>query len=210
MITEHLPFQIKIVTQEQIIQVARVRSEAYGRHLPELGSALAKPEPADFEEGCVVVAATSRDGAILGTIRFHCNSKKPLPLQASIELPEKFQNAKLCEATRLSVLRSKYSSVVRDAIFKACTIFTLQQRIDWMLAAGRAPVDRLYDRMFFEDIYEANKYFPMAHAGGLPHRVMSLSPRTVDDLWRTRKQPLHEFFFKTNHPDIDVSCNHLF
>jgi len=41
MITERLPFQIKIATQEQIIQVARMRSETYGRHLPELGSALA-------------------------------------------------------------------------------------------------------------------------------------------------------------------------
>jgi len=64
-------------------------------------------------------------------------------------------------------------------MFKAFTVFTLEQGIDWMVVAGRAPVNKIYDRLLFEDVYETNKYFPMAHAGGLPHRVMSLCHRDM-------------------------------
>jgi len=45
----------------------------------------------------------------------------------------------------------------------------------------------------------------MAHAGGVPHRVLSFSPSGAKQLWRKHKHPLYRFIFETHHPDLDLS-----
>jgi hypothetical protein len=201
-----LPFRVKIASAEELMGVARLRAAAYGKHLPALATNLLQPEAADFEPGNVVFVAVSKfDGSMLGTLRTHANVFKPLPLEASIALPEHFHGRRMIEATRLSVLGSLQSSVVRNALFKAYYQYSLQQKADWMLATGRRPIDRMYDGLMFTDVLEPGTFYPMAHVAGVPHRVMCLAPADAEPRWRQAEHPLYSFAFQDRHPDIDIS-----
>ena len=203
---EYLPFKVEIATRQDLVRVANLRSASYGKHLPSLGSQLKQPEAADFERGCeVFVATTKLDGSTLGTLRTHANVSKPLPLQASMSLPLRLRGTRMVETTRLSILGGTQSLVVRTALFKALHQYCAQQKVDWMMAAGRRPVDRIYDSLMFSDVGESKVYYPMAHAGGVPHRVMTLATDQVETVWGTHEHALHGFFFATSHPDIDLS-----
>jgi len=187
--------------------VAWLRAASYGRHLPALGKRLEEPEAADFEPGCEVLVATAKlDGTVLGTLRIHANVLKPLPLEASLALPQRYVGSSMVEATRLSILGGSSSSLVRSALFKSFYLYCVAQGVDWMLAAGRRPVDRLYDALMFTDVDEAGVYHPMAHASGVPHRVMSLSTLGAEPMWRRAGHPLYQFVCLTQHPDIDLGA----
>jgi hypothetical protein len=204
--SETLPFRVAIATDEQMQGVVQLRAESYGKHLPEFGRKLRQPEPADSEVGCEVFVATSKlDGSVIGTLRTHANIVKALPLQGSLQLPTRFDNTRLVETTRLCIKGNLNSSLVRSALFKALHRYCLAQEMDWMLAAGRRPVDRIYDSLYFQDVGEPGARYPMAHAGGIPHRVMYFSPGKAQSLWHTNRHPLYRFVFETHHPDIDLS-----
>lgn len=204
--TERLPFRIEIASNHNLNKVTALRAAAYGRHLPAFAAQLAEPEAADFEMGCEVFVAVSKlDGTALGTLRTHANVQKPLPLQASLKLSGRFNGARMVETTRLSIAGGVSSSVVRSALFKALYLYCSQQKVDWMLATGRRPVDRIYDALLFNDVSEQGAYYPMSHVGGVPHRVMCLAPDQVGPLWAEKGQSLYGFFFETDHPDIDLS-----
>jgi len=206
-LSERLPFCVSIATRENMAAVARMRAAAYGRHLPELGSRLVEPEPADFEWGCEVMVASSRlDGSVLGTLRTHANVLKPLPMEASMALPERYRDKRLVEATRLSVLGGADASLVRNTLFKAFYLYSLMQQVDWLVVAGRRPVDRIYDGLLYTDVGERGAFYEMAHAGGLPHRVMSMAVAEAEPIWRRAEHPLYRFAFQTHHPDIDLSA----
>jgi len=201
-----LPFRVKIASAEELMGVARLRAAAYGKHLPALATHLLQPEAADFEVGNEVFIASSKmDGSLLGTLRTHSNVLKPLPLEASLELHARFRGRRMVEATRLCVLGSLNSSLVRNALFKAFFHYCFEQGIDWMFATGRRPVDRIYDSMLWSDVEEPGRYYPMAHVAGVPHRVMCLAPADAEPRWRQAEHPLYSFAFQDRHPDIDIS-----
>ncbi|WNO04286.1 N-acyl amino acid synthase FeeM domain-containing protein [Rhodoferax mekongensis] len=204
--TETLPFRVEIATEAQMDGVIQLRAASYGKHLPELGAKLREAEAADFELGCEVLVATSKlDGSVLGTLRTHANVVAPLPLEASMTLPEKFDDTLMVETTRLCIKGSSQGSLVRSALFKALHQYCMEQGVNWMLAAGRKPVDKIYDWLLFSDVTEKSMFFPMQHAGMVPHRVMYFSPQEANALWLTHQHPLHSFVFETVHPDIDLS-----
>jgi hypothetical protein len=203
---ERLPFTVGIATERDLRDVAKLRALAYGRHLPGLGARLQEPEAADYEPGCQVFLARSKfDGDVLGTLRTHANIHKPLPLEASVELPRRLTGSLMVETTRLSVLGGPGASLVRNALFKALYSYCHDQGVDWMLAAGRHPVDRIYDGLLFEDVLDKRVYYPMAHAAGVPHRVMKLSPGDARSIWAANAHPLYAFMVQTQHPDINLS-----
>lgn len=205
-LSERLPFRVKIATTDELVSVARLRAAAYGKHLPALATRLLRPEAADFELGNEVFVAVSKlDGSMLGTIRTHSNLFKPLPLEESFDLPAHFQGRRLIEATRLSVLGDLQASLVRNALFKTFFQYCLAQKADWMLAAGRRPVDRLYDTMLWRDVDGVGNLYPMAHAAGVPHRVMCMAPAEAEPIWRAADHPLFRFAFQTAHPDLDFT-----
>ncbi len=204
-----LPFRVEIISREALQEVAALRAETYGKHLPDLAAQLNQPEPADYARGCEVFIARSKfDGTPLGTLRTHANVFNPLPLQASIELPEKYRGARMVETTRLCVKGGMSASTVRNALFKAMHQYCLSQKVEWMVVAARRHVDRIHDSLLFSDVKEPGVYYPMAHAGGVPHRVLSLAPREAEPLWLAKQHPLYDFAFKTRHPDIDISMAH--
>ncbi len=205
--SERLPFRVGIASRDELAAVAQMRAAAYGRHLPALGLRLVEPEPADFEWGCEVVVATSKlDGTVLGSLRTHANVLKPLPLEASMDLPERYSGRRMVEATRLSVSGGGDSSLVRNALFKAFYLYSQMQQADWLVVAGRRPVDRIYDGLLYQDVAEPGAFYPMAHAGGLPHRVMSMAVAEAEPIWRRAEHPLYRFAFQTRHPDIDLGA----
>jgi hypothetical protein len=203
---ESLPFRVEIASRQHLQEVAALRAATYGKHLPDLAATLNQPEPADFARGCEVFVAKSKfDGSLLGTLRTHSNVFNPLPLQASLELPERFRGTRMVETTRLCIKGSAGASTVRSALFKAMHMYCLEQRVDWMLAAARQPVDRIHESLLFADVKEPRVYYPMAHAGGVPHRVLCLSPDDAQRQWAEHQHPLYRFAFETKHPDIDLS-----
>jgi hypothetical protein len=204
--SEILPFKVEIASAAQMEGVIQLRAASYGKHLPELGAKLREAEAADFEPGCEVFIATSKlDGSMLGTLRTHANVLKPLPLQYSLKLPHRFHGSRMVETTRLCVKGNPHSSLVRTALFKALHSYCLAQDVDWMMATGRRPVDRIYDSLYFSDVGDAGVFYPMTFTGGVPHRVMHLAPRAVQPLWHASQHSLHRFFFEVHHPDIDLS-----
>lgn len=204
-VSERLPFRVGVASREDMAAVVRLRAAAYGRHLPELGARLAQPEPDDFEWGCEVIVATSKlDGSVLGSLRTHTNALKPLPLEASIDLPDRYQGRRLVEATRLNVASGGSASLVRQALFKALYLYGQARQVDWLVVAGRRPVDRIYDGLLFDDVGEPRVFHPMRHAGGVGHRVMSLPVAEAEALWLAAEHPLHAFMCLSHHPDIDL------
>ena len=204
--TEILPFTVQIASEAQMEGVIALRANAYGKHLPELGAKLRNAEAADTQAGCEVLVATSKmDGSVLGTMRTHANMAAPLPLQYSLELPTPYAGQRMVESTRLCIKGDTGSSLVRTALFKAFHSYCLAQGVDWMLATGRRPIDRLYDGLLFTDVGTHGMFYPMTFTGGVPHRVMALAPGQVQTRWTAVNHPLTEFFFERHHPDIDLS-----
>lgn len=205
--TEILPFVVEMAREGDLHEVAALRSASYGKHIPALGMVLQKPEECDYELGCEVIVARSKfDGTLLGTMRVHTNAFKPLPLQMSLSLPAKLANTRMVEATRLCVKGSPNASLVRNALFKALFQYCVAQNVVWMMAAGRRPVDRIYDALLFSDVGESGKFYPMAHASGVLHRVMNFSTFEAQATWGACEHPLYRFVFETLHTDVDLSA----
>ena len=110
----------------------------------------------------------------------------------------------MVEATRLCVMGHSNSSMVRSALFKALFQYCNAQKVDWIMAVGRRPIDRIYDALLFSDVADSGKFYPMAHVNGVPHRVMGLRSATQAN-WAAAQHPLYRFVFETHHADIDLS-----
>lgn len=203
---EILPFTVRLVrNDEDLSKAIQIRHAAYARHLPEFAETLKKPESADAEDGVVVLLAESKlDGSPLGTMRIQTNQFKPLSLEESIELPAWLKTKRLAEATRLGVTNEKGGRLVTTVIFKAYFQYCQENAIDWMVVTGRAPVDRTYDRLLFDDVFPGGGYTPIRHVGNIPHRVMRFDVEGAQALWTSAKHPLFDFIFRTNHRDIDI------
>lgn len=206
-VEERLPFSLRVATtQEDLWKAVQIRHAAYARHVPDFAASLARPEPIDFEDGVAVLLAESRmDGAPLGTMRIQTNRQRPISLEQSLELPSWLQDRSLAEATRLGITDDRVGRVVKTALFKAFFQYCAACSVDWMVIAGRSPLDRQYERLLFKDVYPGRGYIPLRHAGDMPHRVMALRVSQVESAWSTAAHPLYDYFFRTRHPDIDVA-----
>ena len=203
---EALPFTLKIArTQAELNKAVLIRQAAYDRHLPDFAKSLVKPEVADFEKGTVVLLAESKeDGSPVGTMRIQTNAYKPLCLEQSINLPNWLKELPMAEATRLGVTNQVGGRLVTTALFKAFYMYCQQIGVEWMVIAGRAPVDRMYQRMLFDDVVPGQGFVPLAHANNLPHRVMSFNVKTAFERWSAVNHPLLNFAALTHHPDITL------
>ncbi len=205
---ERLPFSVRVVSDaEALAKAVHIRHAAYARHVPDLARNLLQPEEADFSAGSVVLLAESHlDGSALGTMRIQTNRYAPLALEQSLTLPPALNNSLLAEATRLGVAEGRVGTLVKTVLFKAFYLYCLHSGVDWMVVTGRAPVDRQYLRMLFDDVYPDKGYIPMHHVGGLPHRVMKFEVRTAQQRWAAVHHPLLKFMVETHHPDIRLDA----
>lgn len=203
---ERLPFTVRLVqNQSELNKAVQIRHSAYARHVPSFAATLKHPEPSDAQPGVVVMLAESKlDGTPLGTMRIQTNQFSPLTMEQSIELPESLRTRPLAEATRLGVTGERAGSAVKTVLFKAFFLYCQMQGIEWMVVSGRAPIDRQYDRLLFDDVYPGLGFVPLRHVGNMPHRVMSFEVESAEARWAAARHPLFEFVFRTHHPDIDV------
>jgi len=201
---ERLPFTVRVVNDPSSLDKAvHLRQSAYGRHVPELARQLHQPESHDFAPGVAVLLAESKlDGEPLGTMRIQTNSHAPLWLEQSVTLPEYLQHVSLAEATRLGVMTGGVGRLAKTAIFKAYYLYCVRHQIDYMVIAGRSPLDRQYLALLFHDVFPERGFIPMRHAGNIPHRVLAFEVATARKRWQEAAHPLFQFVFGTHHPDI--------
>ena len=206
MVTEMLPFTVRLVRNDKDLSKAvDIRQSAYARHLPEFAETLKKPEETDAQDGVVVLLAESKlDGSALGTMRIQTNQYNPLTLERSIDLPDWLRVRPLAEAARLGVTDAKSGRLVKTMLFKALFQYCQQIGIEWMVIAGRSPLDRQYERLLFNDVDPSAGYIPLLHLDNMPHRVMSFEIATAKERWTKANHPLLDFMCNTFHPDIDL------
>ncbi|MFC5474081.1 hypothetical protein [Paraherbaspirillum soli] len=201
---QRMPFTIRVVDDERALRKAvNIRQAAYGRHLPELAEKMGAFEHADLESGVVVLLAESKlDGASLGTMRIQNNRYQPLAVEHSVSLPDWLQGGTLAEATRLGVAGGQVGKVVKTMLFKAFFQYCIAQNIDWMVITARAPLDRQYEALLFQDAFPGQGFMPMRHVGNLPHRVLALEVATAEARWQAAAHPLLGFMCELHHPDL--------
>ena len=204
--TVRLPFRVEIASNAHMQGVLRLRAQTYAQHTPDLGARLREPEAADEAIGCEIFVATSKlDGSVLGSLRSHANVFQPLPVQHSLTLPIQFRHMRLLEFTRLCINGDSSASVVRSALFKALYLYSLSQKVDWLLATSPSPVDSIYEGLQFRDVGSPGALYPVRSSAGVPQRVMYMAPDALQPLWRASRHQLYGFFMETHHPDIDLS-----
>lgn len=203
---ERLPFTIKRVrTEADMLKAVRVRQAAYARHVPEFARTLGLPEAADFADDTIVLLAESKlDGSALGSTRIRTNLQRPLDMEESIELPAWLRGRRLVEATRLGVDEGREGRLVKMALIKACFMYCQENAIEWSVATARLGVDRQYEQLMFVDVFPDRGPVPLRHVGNLPHRVMAFEIDSFEARWSKANHPLLNFFFKLQHPDINI------
>lgn len=205
--TEYWPFTLRLASGAQdLAKVLEVRHSAYARHLPEaLTSSLREPEVLDGAEGVALLLAESKlDGAPMGTMRIQTNQVRPLALEQSVQLPQWMQGLPLAEATRLAVSLEGTARLVKAALFKAYYLYCLQAGIRYMVITARAPLDRQYERMLFQDVYPHLGYMPLSHVFDLPHRVLYRDVENVRQQGEELAHPMLDYMCNTHHPDLQL------
>jgi len=203
--SESLPFVVRCVRNEaELAKAVAIRRSAYGRHVPELAARFAEPEPSDLDGSSRVLVALSKlDGMPVGSMRFRTNENRPLDLEQSVTLPDPLRHRVLTEATRLAVSQAAVGRVVKAMLMKAMFLHCEASGVECIVAAARHPMDRFYHWLLFEDVFAGGDFIPMAHAGMIPHRVMSCDVVATKRRWLEVDHPWYSLFFDTHHPDIE-------
>ena len=203
---ERLAFAVRPVrNDEDLAKAIFVRHAAYARHMPDFAEKLRCAESIDSEPGVVLLLAESKlDGAALGTLRIQSNAHAPLKVEQSVTLPRWLRDRPLVEVSRLGIVGGSVGRLVKTVLIKAAFQFCEQDGIDWALVAARAPLDKQYEQLLFEDLYPEQGFIPMRHGNNVPHRVMGFEIDTGKQRWTDANHPLLEFFCATAHPDITV------
>ena len=207
---ERLPFTVRVVrTESDLSKAVSVRAAAYSRHMPEFAEQLRLPEKTDSEPGVVVLLAESKlDGTPMGTLRIHSNAYMPLKLEQSVTLPHWLRDKPLVEVTRLGIVGGTIGRLVKIVLIKAAFQYCEQEGIDWAIVAARAPLDRQYSQLMFEELFPGQGFIPLAHTNNIPHRVLGFEIETGHQRWSEAQHPLLSFFSYTDHSDIDVQVEH--
>lgn len=204
--TEFLPFTVKLATSEEdLAKAVSIRYQAYARHLPAVAALLDRPEDLDREEGTIVVLAESKlDGAPVGTMRIQNKRNSKLALEHSVDLPRWLQDEGKIEIARFGVAEGRIGRLVKTVLVKAGFQYCLLNDIDWLVIAARAPLDKQYEKLLFQDVFPDLGFIPMQHAGNIPHRVLAFDVANAYERWTAASHPLFNFMCKTHHPDLQL------
>ena len=108
------------------------------------------------------------------------------------------------EITRLSTIQGA-DPLVKIALCKATFLYCLANQARYMVIGARnEALVRQYRRVGFVDLNPGEDMVPLAHAGGVPHRVLVMDTCEAPREWQQRQVGLFNFFFETLHPDIEV------
>ena len=204
--TSTLPFTLRVArSAADLADACRVRSTAYGRHLPAMAQPLERPDALDAQAGTAVLLCRDKaSGAAVGTLRIQRNQHGPLLLEHSLILPHRLAQRPRAEITRLAVLPGA-DALVRLALMKACYLYGLASQVRHLVIGARSgPLIRIYRRLGFEDVLGPDTMVPLAHAGGLPHRILALDIVAAERTWLAAGHGLYPFMVETWHPEIQL------
>lgn len=202
---ELLAFRVSVVQSEaDLKRVQELRQAAYGHHLPSLAASFGQPDPVDrWPDVTIFFAEDKLTRRMVGSARLQCNRSQPLQIERSIALPPRLARRLLAEVTRMSVVPG-YAHPVKLALVKAIHLYCIAMQIGGIVCASRPSLMRQYLNLGFEDLYGDNRLAPMAHGGGIEHRVLFRDTVTSEAYNRERMHPDYKFVFRTYHPDIEV------
>jgi len=206
MATDTLSFSVQLATsREDIREACLVRAASYGHHLPELGERFAQAEALDHAEGTAIVLCRDKQtGRGVGTARFQLSAFGPLMLENSLILPEHLSSAPRAEITRLAVVAGA-DPLIKLCLMKASYLYCMAAQQRWMVIGARnEALIRNYRRLGFKDVFGPDDRFPLAHAGGLPHRILSFDVAGAERSWRASGHPLYAFMVDTYHADLQL------
>lgn len=202
--TSSLSFTLRVARSEQDLRDAcSVRAQAYGHHLPSLIRVLAEPDAIDRHPGTAVLACRDKaSGQLIGTARVQRGA--PLQLEASVPLPPSLTEHTRAEITRLAVLPGA-DPLLRPMLMKASYLFCLASQIRWLVIGARSPaLIRIYQRLGFRDVLDNGEQVPLAHAGGLPHSILSFDVVAAERIWHGLHHSLYPLMVETFHPDLQL------
>ncbi len=205
--TQLLPFTVRLANgPEDIEKVCLQRAQAYGRHQPDLVTrlTLSRPEPEDLRDDVLILMAESKEsGEVVGALRLQTNLNQPLRFETELALPERFRGKHLLEAGRMTVRNGPEGRMVLPALVKAAFEISYRVGIDFSLLIGRAPIDRMYHAMQFQDMFDGEKVVTSAQPG-VPVTLFYMDMPQADARWIAAACPLYGFMAQTLHPDIDI------
>jgi len=204
-----LGFRLEVVaSQHELLEACAVRAQAYGHHMPDMGRQLAEPDALDYAPGTTVFLCRDKaTGQATGTMRIQSSTYGPLLMEQSLSLPIWLASDTRAEVTRLAV-RVGADPLTRLALWKASYQFCMANGLHWMAVGARnEALIRNYRRLGFIDVFEADTLMPLAHTGGLPHRIMAFENISAFRRWGALNHPLFGFVFETAHADLSAAMS---
>ncbi len=206
MTTAHLDFTVRIAAPgADLADVAALRAQAYGHHLPGLAQAMAQPDAADSAAGTTVLLCRDKaSGRALGTARIQRNHPRPLPIEASLALPPAMAALPRAEITRLAIAPGAHG-LLRPMLVKACYLAAVASQVRLLVIGARsAALVRIYRSLGFADALGDSGPVPLAHAGNLPHHVLAFDVVGAERRWHAAQHALYSFMVETWHPDLQL------
>lgn len=200
-----LAFRVGLVASEaDLLRVQALRQAAYGHHLPALAANFGQADPVDrWPDVTVFYAEDKASARMVGSARIQCNRTQPLQIERSTVLPRHLSGRLLAEISRMTVIAG-YAHPVKLALVKAIHLYCIAMQIGGIVCASRPSLMRQYLSIGFADLYGDERMVPMAHGGGLDHRVLFRDTVTSEAHHRERGHRDYDFVFRTFHPDIEV------
>ena len=206
MSTADLSFTVTIAHDARTLREAcAVRALAYGHHVPAMAQALAEPDAIDLAPGAAVLVCRDKaSGSVIGTARIQRNHPQPLPIEASVVLPQPLAAHARAEITRLAI-RPGADALVRPMLIKACWLYAVAAQIRTLVIGARsAALIRIYRGLGFTDLLGDGRQVPLAHAGNLPHSVLCFDVVGAERQWHAAQHGLYGFMVETWHPDLQL------
>lgn len=194
-----------VASRQDLLDACSVRAQAYGHHLPEFGAKLAQPDELDHDPATTVFLCRDKaTGRATGTMRIQTSEHGVLMMERSVALPQWLARQSRAEITRLAVAVGA-DPLTKLCLMKASYLFCKSRRVGWMvIGARREALIRNYRRLGFVDVFDGDQLMPLAHTGGVPHRIMSFDVASAEHAWSAARHPLYPFMIATRHDDLEV------
>jgi hypothetical protein len=202
-----LGFTLRLAaSHDDLLDACAVRSQAYGHHIPEMGQRLAEPDALDLAEGTAVFLCRDKaSGRATGTMRIQTSHFGALMMERSLALPCWLANTPRAEITRLAVCMGA-DPLTKLCLMKVSYQFCMAQQLRWMVIGARnEALIRNYRRLGFKDALGRDELVPLAHTGGLMHRILAFDVSTAENAWAAARHPLYGFMVETLHDDLQLS-----
>lgn len=198
-------FKIKLArTIDQQSLAASIRERAYKHHLPSLSDILANTDPIDLDRETVQLYCEDSLGDPVGSLRFTGNKYRKLPLANSTLLPSTISEVNAAEITRLVVPPNSQSRYIKSLLFKSVYLYCVALQVKTIVAGARFPLDIEYQKLGFVEIFPGLGYVPIAHTGGIPHKILCCDVPSLNTKWRLENHPSYSFLFETFHEEIKI------